>query len=321
MLSHLAFLCPEKEHCSKKYEAQPVVRVSKRSQKHDKMTVGNTDRNREVAIQVSQPEQDLRTPQSGAGVTQIDTEHFEEEKSSKELLLNEAKAQAMPETTEKYDVLLAGLSENFKNHLDKAVADMKEQNRKDSEKMLTVLQQESTKRSALEQRLHSQLLLQNEFMVAMELKLMRLEAKVERREAAIRQQQRHPLSSSSYHRPLTAFQTIDESSVDMPASNDGSTTAPTAETPPNMAVINSSGASLASGVTAGSFLVDEGEDDEDDNDSGTRADDTIESDPAEPITREMDPAWSQHSSKFIYSRNDSESSFYPIFMADHVFQS
>ena len=48
------------------------------------------------------------------------------------------------------------------------------------------LQQESAKRSALEQRMHSQLLLQAETMIAMEVKLLRLEAKVEKREAAQR---------------------------------------------------------------------------------------------------------------------------------------
>jgi hypothetical protein len=55
-----------------------------------------------------------------------------------------------------------------------------------------VLQHESSKRLASEQRLHSQLLLQSETMVVMELKLLRLEAKVERSEAFQRQQQHVP---------------------------------------------------------------------------------------------------------------------------------
>jgi hypothetical protein len=60
---------------------------------------------------------------------------------------------------------------------------------------LLVLQLESAKRLALEQRLHSQLLLQSETMVAMELKLLRLEAKVERSEAAKRQRQHVPTTT------------------------------------------------------------------------------------------------------------------------------
>ena len=43
------------------------------------------------------------------------------------------------------------------------------------------MQHESAKRTALEQNLHAQLLLQSETMMAMELKLLRLEAQVERR--------------------------------------------------------------------------------------------------------------------------------------------
>lgn len=102
-----------------------------------------------------------------------------------------------------------------------------------------VVQQESVKRTALEQRLHSHLLLQNEIMVAMELKLMRLEAKVERRESTQRQQR---LPTPRINAPI--FQTIDE-------------------VPANEAVI-SSGASLASGVTAGTFAEDGVVDDNDD---------------------------------------------------------
>jgi hypothetical protein len=110
---------------------------------------------------------------------------------------------------------------------------------------LAILQQESAKRTDLEQRLHSQLLLQSETMVAMELKLLRLEAKVERREAALRQQRRAPTVS-------ILEETAAELGIRRP------TVARSSSGPSNIAVITS-GASLASGVTAGSFLVD-GED-------------------------------------------------------------
>jgi hypothetical protein len=107
--------------------------------------------------------------------------------------------------------------------------------------VLVVMQQESAKRTSLEQRLHSHLLLQNETMVAMELKLLRLEAKADRREAAQRQQQR--VATPRSNAPIF---TIDEVSRER-------------ETPANMAVISSC-ASLASGVTAGSFVGDGDED-------------------------------------------------------------
>ena len=103
------------------------------------------------------------------------------------------------------------------------------------------MQQESAKRSALEQRLHAHLLLQNETMVAMELKLLRLEAKVERREAAQRQQQRVATPRTN----AQLFQTIEEVEV----------------TRERGAI--SSGASLASGVTAGSFVGEDGDDNDD----------------------------------------------------------
>ena len=65
--------------------------------------------------------------------------------------------------------------------------DIQSQNQIYFEKILSFLQSESQRRNAIEHRLHSQLLLQSESMVAMELKLLRLEAKVERREKQRRQ--------------------------------------------------------------------------------------------------------------------------------------
>jgi hypothetical protein len=109
--------------------------------------------------------------------------------------------------------------------------------------VVMVMQQESTKRAVMEQRLHSQLLLQNESMVAMELKLLRLEAKVERRDAAQRQQR-------SRNNAVATIRTIDE------VESHSLSTGTRASEPTNIAV-HSSGASLASGVTE-----ELGEDDE-----------------------------------------------------------
>ena len=75
-----------------------------------------------------------------------------------------------------------------------------------------MIQQESNKRiSSLENRLHAQLLLQSETMVAMELKLLRLESKVERREAMILSQQQRRRAHSY---PLAAT-AIDEEEGDI----------------------------------------------------------------------------------------------------------
>ncbi|CAB9513840.1 expressed unknown protein [Seminavis robusta] len=183
--------------------------------------------------------------------------------------------------------LLTSLSDNFKTHLDRSM-----------EQILTVMQQESSKRTALEQRLHSQILLQNEFMVAMETKLLRLEAKVERREAAIRQQQslhqqqhyQQAQRGYAYHQHLavnrlpTSFTTINEN-VEMHPSNNGSSGSGdnVAEDPPNNLAVISSGASLASGVTAGSFLNDDGETADDGSDKESE-EGTQESDSGNPVT-------------------------------------
>ena len=197
--------------------------------------------------------------------------------------------------------VLNTLSENFKSHLDKAMTEMKDQSKRDTESILSVMQQESAKRTALEHRLHSQILLQNERMVAMELKLLRLEAKVERREATIRYQQQNQLQqqrSYSYaHQPYSSnrlpptFTTINESALEVPPPSRSivhNRSIAEEETPPNMTVI-SSGASLASGVTAGSFLGEYVDDEEEDD--GAHEDnrsDTVASDSGSPVTRELD---------------------------------
>lgn len=51
-------------------------------------------------------------------------------------------------------------------HILRAIADMMDVTRRDNERLLQVVQQEQTKRTALEGRLHSQLLLQSESMVS-----------------------------------------------------------------------------------------------------------------------------------------------------------
>lgn len=58
--------------------------------------------------------------------------------------------------------------------------DVKESQKRDMERLTTMLQNESNRRHAVEGRLHAQMLLQAETMVAMEIKLLRLEAKVEK---------------------------------------------------------------------------------------------------------------------------------------------
>ena len=73
---------------------------------------------------------------------------------------------------------MQGLFADLKDHLDKTLTETREQTRRDFHKVLLALQQESAKRTAMEGRLHSHILLQSETMVAMELKLLRLEAKV-----------------------------------------------------------------------------------------------------------------------------------------------
>ena len=76
------------------------------------------------------------------------------------------------------DLLLNAIND-LRGHVDRTLDGVRDQNRSDFEKVLAIMQNESSKRSALESRLHAQLLLQSEAMVAMEMKLLRLEAKVE----------------------------------------------------------------------------------------------------------------------------------------------
>lgn len=103
----------------------------------------------------------------------------------------------------------------------------------------------------------------------MELKLLRLEAKVERREAALRQQRRTPTVSILEETPAElGIRSHSSNGTSRPlvmATRSGRSGGPS-----NIAVITS-GASLASGVTAGSFLAD-GEDNSMDKNSDADGD-------------------------------------------------
>uniref|UniRef100_A0A7S1Y5W4 Uncharacterized protein n=1 Tax=Grammatophora oceanica TaxID=210454 RepID=A0A7S1Y5W4_9STRA len=137
---------------------------------------------------------------------------------------------------------LGDMMGDLKLHIDRSMAESRESSRRDFDRLLTVLQQESAKRTAVEGRLHAQLLMQSESMIALELKLLKLESKVERRERELTR-----TSSQNRARPL-AFSRIEESP------------ARTVQRPPSNVI--SSTASLASGVTANSLLEDGGEDDD-----------------------------------------------------------
>lgn len=131
------------------------------------------------------------------------------------------------ENGQQLQILFAGLQ----NQLDARFQELQEENRHTMDKMVSILQQESAKRVALEQRFQNQLLLQNEAMVAMELKLLRLEAKLEGKEVA---QRNHHQNQNRHNSRTTSSRTNNMEEAD--SSRRG------------MAVITS-GASLASGVT------------------------------------------------------------------------
>jgi hypothetical protein len=120
--------------------------------------------------------------------------------------------------------------------------------------VLLAMQQESIKRTALEQRLYSNILEQSETMVAMELKLLRLEAKLERREGMQTNNRENDTSSRMSPpfepRGIRAIMESQTTLLDHPqVRRVGSD---------NVAFVSSAN-SLASGVTAESFVAD-GED-------------------------------------------------------------
>jgi len=70
----------------------------------------------------------------------------------------------------------------FKGTILSNISSIQQQQKRDTDRLANMIQNESNRSHVLEGRLHSQLLLQAETMVAMEVKLLRLEAKVEKQE-------------------------------------------------------------------------------------------------------------------------------------------
>jgi hypothetical protein len=178
---------------------------------------------------------------------------------------------------------------DFKSDTLTSINSMKMQHKRDIDRLTNMIQNEANRRHAIEGRLHSQLLLQAETMVAMEVKLLKLEAKVEKEDTYNKRKsnQHHsgnnqgsqfPLQSQSHgFHPMVegrtgsivANDTIDEEESDfgMRAIREiqvRTTSAPAGHVsgsrlnisrdrnPTN--IVMSSGASLASAVTATSFL-------------------------------------------------------------------
>jgi hypothetical protein len=179
-------------------------------------------------------------------------------------------------------------------HVDYRIGELRELNRRDSERgttycmfgsffycrvistpsflmlihtptVLLVVQQEQAKRTALEARLHSQLILQSESMVAMELKLLRLEAQVANRES--QRQRRQPgvggIPVTDRLPPIAATPSTPNRSDEEADSFEELDLTPRANrqgvgfhgglSRGPIAVVTRSGASVASAVTATSF--------------------------------------------------------------------
>lgn len=71
----------------------------------------------------------------------------------------------------------------FKTQIMSQMEEIRSSHHRDTENLIHLLKNESNRRSAVENRLHAQMLLQAETIVAMEIKLLRLEAKLEEKEA------------------------------------------------------------------------------------------------------------------------------------------
>lgn len=140
-------------------------------------------------------------------------------------------------STNKQQDITNGDVKSLKLHFDQSFAQLQEQSQQNFDKLLQILEKEAIKRTALEQRLHSQLLSQSESMIALELKLLKLEAKVERRSTQTTQQ------TTSNNNTTTTRRHSASSAIRAPRSNNT-----------NEVAVISSGASLTSGVTE-----DEGE--------------------------------------------------------------
>lgn len=77
--------------------------------------------------------------------------------------------------------ILSFLNE-FKTQMMSQMEEIRSSHHRDTENLINLLKNESNRRSAVESRLHAQMLLQAETIVAMEIKLLRLEAKLEEKE-------------------------------------------------------------------------------------------------------------------------------------------
>lgn len=86
------------------------------------------------------------------------------------------------QVSEKENLSLMQFLTEFRDATITNINSVKEQQKRDTDRLATMLQNESNRRHALEGRLHAQMLLQAETMVAMEVKLLRLESKVEKQD-------------------------------------------------------------------------------------------------------------------------------------------
>eukprot|EP00956_Cyclotella_meneghiniana_P035573 scaffold116131_cov76-Cyclotella_meneghiniana.AAC.2 len=191
-------------------------------------------------------------------------------------------------------------------HVDYRMEELGQANRRDLERVTQIIHQEQAKRTALESRLHSHLLMQSESMVstpipelnvyvniisefifsestvkvAMELKLLRLEAKVANRE--LHRQRRQPATGSlpvtDRLPPIAATSSPNQSDEEVdsfeeldltPRTNRlGSSFSQGGTSTRNIVVTRSGAGSVASAVTATSFLHDD-----DERSAGSRSED------------------------------------------------
>lgn len=90
---------------------------------------------------------------------------------------------------------------DLKNHLDTSLAESRKQSRRELEELLIVVLRKSTALNGVEERLHKQLLRQSETMVAMKLKLLQLEAKIDQQVSAHRNRQSPVIEEIPRQRP------------------------------------------------------------------------------------------------------------------------
>lgn len=183
-------------------------------------------------------------------------------------LLHQRRLQNTARATRNHQVVmgkdeLQSWMEAMTTRLEKAVQEVLTQQRKDFDRVTSLLQADSLKHTNIESRLHAQLMLQSESMVAMELKLMRLETKIQQKEQS---------------RSRLRFSVIDEEEG-IPLDN----------VPARTTHVLSSGASLVSAVTATSGLEDGGEDEEAADETGSVGDEQSSSTAPNQVARHHQP--------------------------------